>query len=189
MKHLSEESIERYLLEPDRLSSPELERAYTHLKDCPRCRAIHGFLKDFYARLNESSVAEEVTPEHQQTDFAHPVILRPMKDIPEFILGPEARITVLAAESVTANTQRFDTKAALVSEQDKVLMRIVHDRLENRYRMYLIAEDMERIKIAKVSIPALGVDLTTNEHGVAEFVLAPTREEPDWKTIQAVLAS
>ena len=192
MDHLAEESIERYLLEPDRFSDAELYVMYTHLKECPRCRSIRDFLEDFYARLEEASSREAggaVPASPEKTNFAHPVILRPMKDVPEFRLGPEARITVLAAESVVANTHRFTTMAALVSEREKVVMRIIHDRLENRYRMYLIAEDTERVKHTKVSIPALGIDLVTDEHGIAEFVLAPSREEPEWNTLQAVLAS
>lgn len=190
--HLTEEAIERYLLEPDRFEAPELERVYAHLKVCSRCRSVHDFLKDFYARLGESeSVQHEGAEDHlnKKKPLPEPTILHPMRDIPEFALSPGTRITVLAAETSSHSSHRFSTKAALVSEKEKILMRIVHDRLENRYRMYLIAEDVERIRNTKVSIPALGIDLTTNEHGVADFALEPSREEPDWKNIQAVLVS
>jgi hypothetical protein len=190
--HLSEETIERYLLEPNRLASLELEDIYAHLKDCPRCRSVHDFLKDFHARLSapETSMVEFPTVRSdQKKPFAKPIILNPMKEIPDFIPGPEARVTVLAAETTTASTHRFITKAALVSEKDKLLLRIIQDRQDNRYRVYLIADNEDRVRNAKVSIPALGVDLETNEHGIAEFVLAASQEEPDWNTLQAVLAS
>lgn len=192
MDHLPEELIERYLLEPDRISPPELERVYAHLKDCPQCRSVHDFLKDFHARLLEASRAEgnmDESGSRANSSFGRPVVLHPIRDVPDIALEPGARITVLAAETSPANAHRFTTKAALVSEKDKLLLRIVHDRVENRYRMYLIAEDAARTRGTRVSIPALGVDLTTNEHGVAEFVLSASREEPDWATVQAVVAT
>lgn len=190
MDHLSEEVIEKYLLEPDRMSPPDLEKVYAHLKDCVRCRSLYDFLMEFHGQLAEASPVEgQGAGTTGEWSFRKPVVLYPIQNAAEFTpeLGPG--ITVLAAETSPANALRFTAKAALISEKEKLLLRIVHDRMENRYRMYLIAEDADRTRNTRVSIPALGVDLTTNEQGMAEFVLAPSSKEPDWEAVQAIVAT
>ncbi len=98
---------------------------------------------------------------------------------------PEAaRSETGPAEEASGSFQTFST---LATEGGNVLIRVIGNRETGRGRVYILSDDPERTAWAVVSFPELGLDLVTDEHGIATFDLPEHTAPGEWADVTALL--
>ena len=190
MMHIEEYMLERFVLSPQHMDAKTTLAVQSHIDQCTACRETVQFLKSFYTDLKSLDyTASPRTERFLQSLFPSTAVihLKPFRPQPEAASSDARYITVLAAMTEQAVQHRFQTRATLASEQDGTLVKILHDNVANSFKLYILANDDRRRKHALVSIPALSIELVTNEHGQSSFSLPEAMGETDWNSVTAFL--
>ena len=190
MKHIEEQLLERSALRPDKLSEAEEKAVKAHLETCAACRETADYLRSFHRDLKELQYAEPPRiSKLVRSLFPVPnvILLHPFQHEPGVGTLDTKYTTVLAAMTQDTLEQRFETVATLVSEKENALVRIMHDREENTYKLYVRAEDARKRDHVIVSFPELSTDLVTDQHGQDSFRLPESSHVRNWNSMNAML--
>jgi hypothetical protein len=190
MRHIDENMLEQLLKRPDSLSANDRESLDRHLASCSVCRDTIDFLRSIHAELDGT-----IYPGHPRVrelldslfPRAHIIPLTPYRYVPDPPPVEGNSITVLAAMSSDTAEMRFETVATLVSEKDGALVRILHDRSVNQFRVFVNVEDDSKRDHAIVSIPSIPLELVTDSNGQATFEIPRERIPLDWRGLNAML--
>lgn len=190
MGHVNEQKLDLYILKRGAVEESLRVEVEAHLNHCAACTKIFEFLKSFYSELEEyqdvdADMVERIIQNEPRS--SNVIELHPFK--PQ--LGLEAvnsqYLTVLAAMSNQPAQQRYQTVSTLASEKDKALVRIMYDRTEVRYHLYVNTKDPRQCRHAIISFPALSTDFVTDGDGKVSFPAAQQMREKDWSSTECVL--
>lgn len=193
MNHPSEQTIEQLVINPQSLEVNEIDDVKRHLEECAECRDIYNWLKDFYFEWHKFSSSSISVPE-QVTSFVNQIFtedpyvieLKPLINFPKRE-GHGSRLVVLAAQSVRKGHDRFNLVATFVSEEKKVLLRILEDQHTGLLNLFVIRQVGEKQGIALIHIPSLNLELLTNAKGKVSFKPTQKITAENWEQITAFL--
>jgi len=188
VKHLSEHSIELYVLKRTIFDASTRAFMEEHLKSCSICADIERDLRLYHAELHTSMrttsnrvpvindklpTPEEVIPLYPYKHFSNPDVV------------DNRYITVLAAHSPESSPYRFKPVAVYSSPDQKIVVRILQDAEADLYKLYVLSEKQESCRFAVVSFPELQMDLGTDESGRMDFSLPGEKRPSDWHVLHA----
>ncbi|MEX0721400.1 MAG: hypothetical protein WD059_12080 [Balneolaceae bacterium] len=169
MKKISEHIIEQYIRFPQELSLVERKEVSFAIKHSQEAKKIYSFLKEYYQEFDRLfGVQTNIIPlqvAEYKNDKTGPV--------------------VLAAMTPETTTQVLKTKAILVSEERKTLVRILENQLSHSLQFHIISEQKNQVERAILSLVHPEMDLVTDENGKLKNV----RELSDvhWESVSTLL--
>lgn len=171
MKHCDEQLLERFLLDSNRLDDTVRRDIQSHLEACPVCAGTLEFLRSFYEEYRST---RDVTS--KGIDRLMPLLFPSDNIIPlhpfHYTPGPrqdDRYTTVLAAMTNEKGGQRFHTVATLTSESQGTVVRMVYDRSEESFKLYVHSDDPQKREYAIISVPEIGTDFVTDKKGQVTF--------------------
>jgi hypothetical protein len=190
MNHIAEDILERYLVHPETLREGEERFIEEHLATCSICSEIAAFLRAFHEEFASLRYTEHPRV-RKLVDDAFPagnvIALHPFRYTPDMPSHRPEYTTVLAAMTESATTQRFSPVATYASEQEKAVLRILHDNVEDVFKMYLQTDEPRKREFSMVSFPELPAELVTDNAGHVEFKLPPESQPAAWDALHPVL--
>lgn len=176
------------------VSRDEIER---HLAQCSSCHAVYFWLKEYYEDFNATAREEErervagYLDELWNETPGHPGLI-PLQqlDYPEEEQAEdeERSMVVLAAKSKKSPEHRYVQVVALGSSKDQVLARILYDRHEKQYQLYLLSgRDDASVQHAILSLPEWNLELVADQKGKLKFGRSEELLNADWAETQAYL--
>lgn len=169
MKKITEHKIEQYLRFSYELTKEEMEEIKEVLEYSEEAQKMYAFLKQYYDELDRvSGIRSYVIP------------LKTKKDTPQF-----SRPVVLAAMSAEKKAASLVTKATLISEEHKTLVRVLEDQSDHTLQFHVIGERPDNNERAILSVVKHNVDLVTDNRGKLKNV----RELSDihWNEVSTLL--
>jgi len=190
MTHFDEKTIDLFVLNPLLLDEQTRSGLQRHLQECIGCRTLANFLQSYYADLERASKRHQPPSAHQEEvlrsliPHARVIRLFPYRPRLTAALANGHEFVVLAAKSHGKElSSRFETVATLASDEERMLLRVVHDTLTDVFRAYLHADDPSRLNGALVSFESISLNLVLDEKGQKEFTL-PEKDRPrDWSLV------
>jgi hypothetical protein len=183
MRHFSEDELAAMAItrvQGEGVKSPEGD----HLRTCPMCSEKLDFFLQFYTCLGD---------ELQQRHGASASPLRESSDIevviPFSVFQPFAHSgaeqfgdseLILAAKEMSNSSDRYKTVATFSCPNPPAVLRVLEDRHEHHYKIFVLSELSEvrsRVKVAITDDGGRAFAATTNEAGMA-FITVP--EGFDW---------
>jgi hypothetical protein len=138
-RHYTETEIERLIAQPDAVD--------LHLSECDSCRDRFTFLR----RLRREYEATSHEPGDSRIDklvarlsgrtiyHLHPCTIQPDMNS----VGTRSGVVVLAAQDASRATGRYEPMGTFVEKDERILVRVIHDKQEHRYALYLMTEKPE----------------------------------------------
>jgi len=188
VKHLSEHSVELYVLKRTIFDAATRAFMKEHLQACAVCTKLERELRVYHADLDSNLrtashrvpvIAEKVS---EPSDI---IRLYPYKHFPGPGLIESRYISVLAAHSPESFPYRFKPTAVYSSIDQQFVVRIVQDTEANLYKLYVLGAQQEQCRFAIVSFPELQMDLNTDESGKKDFSLPTDKRPSDWHALNA----
>lgn len=189
--HLKESEIEKLAL--TRISNPTEEIIpHENLGLCELCKQKYNYFLDFYSDLEKelnqheninllSKVERILNPKIIQLDYYNPHV-----EAQSFINGKGS--LVLAAKTQEESFTRFSKAAVYSSKDGEVMIRIIKDAQQNKFRLFVLSTLKS---ISKYIVQVLSKDKTSllvsvDESGKGEFEL---NEDIDWLNSKIVIKS
>ncbi|MCX6132443.1 MAG: hypothetical protein NTU47_01405 [Ignavibacteriales bacterium] len=188
VKHISEHSIELYVLKPTIFDAATRAFMEEHLRSCAVCAEVERELRVYHAELNSNprTASDRVRVIIERPSELSSVIrLYPYKHLPGSGFIDNRGITVLAAQSPGSFPHRFKPVAVYSSVDQQIVVRIVQDTEEDLYKLYVLGAQQENCRFAVVSFPELEMDLGTDESGKKDFSLPADKRPSDWYMLNA----
>lgn len=161
-----------------------------HLAECPLCREKLDFLARFHEAISKVSQEPQdprVEALVQRLSGRNVIRLHSFVSQPDLSqLGVRSDVVVLAAQGGAEGAGRFVTVGSFAGEREHVLLRVVHDRDNHRYSLYLLTKKPEAARHARLIITVQGGVLreeVTDASGVAIL-----EEDPSINWREAVVA-
>ena len=183
VKHLSEHSIELYVLKRTIFDAATRSFMQEHLKACPVCAEIERDLRTYHAEIHSSmrSTSSRVQVVGEKASPAEKIIpLYPYKHFSNPDAVDNRYVAVLAAHSPESFPYRFKPVAVYSSPDQEIVVRILQDTDADLYKLYVLAEKQDGCRFAVVSFPELQMDLGTDESGRMDFSLPGEQKPSDW---------
>lgn len=190
MDHITDELLERFVVEPARIDPHLRTSIEDHLSICDRCTSTKTYLAEFYSALTQG---EETHHEGRETFLraisrGHATIpLAPFTHNPDLSLlrGPYA--TVLAAMSERPTRKRFVTFATLGSETHAVVVRLMCDHERGLCLVFVHSDDIRNRAHVVLSVPDKGLEIVTDASGQATLSISGSVEAKEWTGVSGVL--
>jgi hypothetical protein len=185
MSHPTEHRIQIWVDSRDP-ADPSLADVREHLAQCQACQRVAEFLGSISTELRAGppepgpavlAFAESLTTRGQTTRLV------PLRR-PAHRQAPADEPIVLAARSIDS-PMRFRPIAVLASEDESMLLRVVHDAAANVYRISLRCGDMASIRAAIVEVAALDAQCIIDERG--ENVVPVSLPPPEDLVMEAIV--
>jgi hypothetical protein len=187
LKHLSENIIEQYILKSPDIDLEQNNIIERHLTKCSSCSAVYDLLLSFYKDFNEYISASSRTQDRLDSFVATQYPVLPLMPLHVPGIYPAGYTTVLAALTPTQDYGRFKTIVTLASEKEQALVRIIHDVETNKYKFYVLTEDLGRKSYAILSFPEIAADFVTDERGQLEIDIKPADSGKSWTFRRGIL--
>jgi len=190
VKHLSEHSIELYVLKRTIFDAATRTFMEEHLATCKVCAEVERDLRAYHAEFHDSlrTASNRVRLFAEQVSEPSNVIqLYPYKHLPGKNVVDNRYVTVLAAHSPDSYPYRFKPIAVYSSIDQQLVVRILQDMEADLYKLYVLGAKQETCRFAVVSFPDLQMDLSTDESGKKDFTLPAEKRPPDWYALNAVV--
>ena len=163
MKIITDEILHLYVINPELVESELISEIERNIKNSPEFSERLEKIKLFYRKFEKTSNAE-------------PDSNKPPEDpsiITLFPLSTESLDTMayakLAANNDAEPKDLYKYVKTFVSARNLVLIRLHHNFAKNKYRLFLISEDMTNVANVKIKIPELKMELTSNSRGIVEL--------------------
>ncbi|MBI3194480.1 MAG: hypothetical protein HYZ34_08460 [Ignavibacteriae bacterium] len=179
--HLTELELDRIARDSARLSVSEKN----HVDLCDICKEKLEFLQQYYLTLEGemlkpiSERVETLSRKITRSNIIEFKLYQPQIDLNK--LTRTDNTIVLAAQHVAEDTSRFVNVATFASEQTKTLVRVVEDRVEQKYSLHLLAENpilSQFVLVGIVDDSGRSFFVPTNEQGIASL---SSQEIIEWK--------
>jgi hypothetical protein len=190
MGHTREEDLEKFLLDPSGMTPQNTEIIKAHLAECPTCRTVLEFLRDFHARFESTGKSLPARVAAFVDSIAPPanlILLRPFGYKPQPLTGDARYTTVLAAVTDSTLSQRYRVLATFAAEEQATIVRIVLDQTVRTITTYVQTGVLEKRAFAIVSLPDLALDFVCDKNGEVETVPPPSMLSADLGSTAAVL--
>lgn len=168
MREVNEHIIERYIRYPETLSEQERREVEQLLEDSAEAKAIHRFLTKYYAEFDELT---------QVNSGVIPLSIKPKANIS----GP----VILAAKSSSNSPKALVTKATLISEEQKTLVRVLENQETELLQFHVLSEREQLNGYTILSLDNPQVDLVTDANGKLKDVKGLSNVK--WEQVQALL--
>jgi hypothetical protein len=180
MEHISDEIIYLFVINPNAIESAERTIIEKHIDNCSHCKEFLEESTNLFKTLN-TLTSDRVSKE----DFFNKMKTS-LKYLNSSIETEENQNILHLYEQYKLNkgSQNFLRLAAMqnaslqnrdryintyASAQNFVLMRVMYTSTTKGYQLYLICEDMERVKCAIVSLEGINKDLVADENGIVSL--------------------
>ncbi|MCP9291479.1 hypothetical protein [Gracilimonas sediminicola] len=168
MSKIDEYKIEQYIRFAEELTEEEKNEVERLIETSDEMQAIYLFLKQFYEEFDKASrVSKAVIPLTLLQKHQHS--------------GP----VVLAAMTKESSASGLVTKATLVSEERKTVVRILEDEQSHSLQFHVIGNQKQPNSYVILSLLNPQVDLVTNEKGKLKGV--QELSDIDWSTVSTLL--
>jgi hypothetical protein len=168
LSKISEHKIEQFIRFSYELSREEKEAIKREVETSEEAQKIFQFLSDYYEELDKTNkLSAHLIPLNIFKEKQHP--------------GP----VVLAAMSTEIEESTLTTKATLVSEEHKTLVRILENRKNKSLQFHVIGEDIDRNRHAILSLVQQEIDLVTDQYGKLKGV--QELSDIKWDEVPALL--
>jgi hypothetical protein len=151
-----------------------------HLRECEFCREILDELQALNQCIEQSSMTDLPLAAQRKADelyraalAAHIIDLKPLTDILSLAAA-------LAADGATGEDAEVRNLATLYAENPEVVLRLMHDRRQERGYLQLISPDPALVANVLVQVPELSWELLTDESGRADMEIDQPR---DWNKL------
>ncbi|WP_103665894.1 hypothetical protein [Gracilimonas amylolytica] len=168
MKRIQEKDIEQFVRFPHRLNADEINEIREAIDDSDETREIYEFYCDFYKeydRVSEKRVYTIQLSTYKTTRIHGPVIL--------------------AAKSIADDHEKLKTLATLVSEEHKVVVRVLENSTDASIQIHVLNNKSESIGHTVLSLPEYDLDIVTDKHGKVKGIKNLSGVE--WKRIKPIL--
>jgi len=172
MRHCDEQLLERFLLDSSKLDDVVRGDIQSHLEVCAVCAGTLEFLRSFYEEYRSTGDLATKGIDRLMVGLfpsgyiipLHPFLYTPGPQQPD-----DRYTTVLAAMTDEKGGQRFHTVATLTSESQGTVVRMVYDRSEESFKLYVHSDDPQKREYAIISVPEIGADFVTDKKGQVTF--------------------
>ena len=148
MKHITDEILNIYLLDSSVLEKRKVEEIELHLSKCKECKKFYEEMKSFYIDLNELENKEQHSYKleslYSESDEKNNLMSLAAQD----------------AEEVEKGFRYFNTYA---TAEKLILMRAFKDISTGEFIIYLVCENVEKIKNALVNIQGIDEDFVSDK--------------------------
>ncbi|MFA5404932.1 MAG: hypothetical protein WC358_08365 [Ignavibacteria bacterium] len=149
-KHIEDKILNIYILNPDILDSTDLININIHLIECQRCnkyyeemKEFHNFIKELPDYRNSISVENEIKPQRESNIF-----LLKSSNLLELELNNNIKLAAMHKKDKTSSYTYVDT---YTSAKKYLMMRVLRDNKTGEYVLFLICDDMDKVKNALLS--------------------------------------
>lgn len=190
MKHIDENTLERFVLQPGRLDKELVHSIGEHLSQCRTCSETLEFLTSVHSDLNsldyhnQNRIDGFVRALFRTSNVIPLVPFKPRLDLNAF---DGKYTTVLAAMTKPVDQSRFHTLGTFASQTENAVLRVTHDRQAQALRLYVHSEDPRASAYSIISTPELSTDFVTDVHGHLTIAATETLLNADWNSLKPVL--
>ncbi|WP_020403680.1 hypothetical protein [Gracilimonas tropica] len=169
MKRISEHTIEQYIRFSYELSTAKKEEIRKAIEESAEAKKIYEFLVKYYQELDRLSDTRTsiISLKAFRYDSKEP--------------GP----VVLAAMTSEQKKRSLTTKATLVSEEYKTLVRVLEKEADHSLQFHVISGDSDRSRYAILSLVNPEIDLVTDQNGKLKDVR--NLSDLNWDSISSIL--
>lgn len=149
MKHITDEILNVYILNSSSLTIKKIEEIEVHLSECKDCEKYYNELKSFYSDLNNLEKSDMYSYEL--------ISLYPEID--------ENNTMSLAAQNDEQDKGGYKYFNTYATAEKLILIRAFRNYPTGEFNLYLICEDVEKIKNALVNIRGIDKDFISDKEG------------------------
>jgi hypothetical protein len=176
--HYTEEQLEALIRRPSAAEADD------HLRVCPMCKSKHEFLMQFHEAFAEELVkpVDARIERLAQQRSANIIELKPYQasvDISQIGIGEKTLL--LAAQHIEEDTARYVAVGTFASLEAKTLVRVVHDRMQGTYRIFVLAQDLDHMRHVLVVIRRTDGQTTRLVTDASGMSVLNVTDAPDWK--------
>lgn len=183
LDHLSEHIIEK-LLRDSTLSQRRISQINAHLAECRECRNIYKWLKSFYQELNRIETPTFVDRRLDRNTIGT-IKLAPLHfEKPERSTRHSSMVLVAKSEE---KTSQYEHVVTLASEEQHILVRVLHDNRRQTYRLFLITPEHLGRAHSIVELSSCQRALITDQAGKANFTLKKDPGSELWQDTRGIL--
>ena len=187
-KHLTEEQLEKIALQFNNTNNEEIDN--TGLQSCDYCKNRLQLLIDFYNQLDEN-ISEpafgKVDKLAKSLSDTNRISLEYFRASVDSSLPEEKRMIVLAAAHRQDDNSRFATIGTYASEPDQILIRVLEDRSEKTFNIFILSENQQyscNIILLVTDINDMIHSIAANAEGTA---MLSGDVEIDWKNTKIII--
>jgi len=198
--HIDDKILNVFIINPDILDLVEVKRIKLHLKECSECKQYYEELLEFHNFLKELPEYEnEIISKPNKERYEKNNILL-MTPYGPFESVAENNIRLAAMDKANKNSP-FSYVNTYASAQKYVMVRVLKNNETGEYILFLLCDDMEKVKNALFCFDGFGKYCIADEKGkivlqqdyfvdnldfivflpVARFKLASTSEDTEYE--------
>jgi hypothetical protein len=179
MKHISDENIYLYVINPALLGIEALRVIESHLEGCSECREFVSVAENFLNEYRKLKDLKLDSPEHagkiemlrlrsglrshRLPQFSsNSMVLKPFN----FFTGSERRFSKLVAEQKPEDQDRFRHIYTYASAHKLVILRVLYNPAKKEYSLYLVCDDMSKAGNALINFEGEDVEYVTDNDGI-----------------------
>lgn len=189
--HINEIELEKLALVTVEGNLPVISKTDEHLKICLVCKQKYLFYRDFYINLKDElnkPVDDRITEFIHKLSSSNIIYLKPYSAKPDFEkIGIGENSYVLAAQTVTEETVRYQSTATFASELVHAVVKINEDTENKLYQLFVLSENEDHrshILIGIAEEDSEKVLIPTNRDGYAEL---PYSDSINWREATIIL--
>ncbi|MFU8860560.1 MAG: hypothetical protein ACNA8K_09060 [Cyclonatronaceae bacterium] len=190
MKHPDDHLILRFVRNPQSLDPFMATQLQYHLLSCAACRGVVDSYRDFITIFGEvKPVRQRFIERHLNRLFPEEtmMVLRPIEQVLPDLKLSEPEGLVLAAMTPVAAPAFGSNLATYASSEHETLARIMQGEESGLFRLYVISSDPDRMSDVIFTIPALEIDIVTDERGKGVFRVDEALGAVNWGRYEPVL--
>lgn len=168
MKRIQEKDIEQFVRFPHRLNADKINDIREAIDDSDETREIYEFYCEFYKEYDR--VSEKRAYTIQLSTFRKTRIHGPV---------------ILAAKSVADDHEKLKTLTTLVSEEHKVVVRVLENSTDASIQIHVLNNKSESIGHTVLSLPEYDLDIVTDEQGKVKGI--KNLSDVEWNRIKPIL--
>jgi len=190
LKHPDDHLIQRYVRNPKSVDPFIATQLQYHLLSCRSCMGVADAYRDFikiFAEVEPLRVRK--IERHLARLFPEEtlMVLKPIEQVLPDLKIQEPHELVLAAMTPVATSAFGSNLATYASSEHETLARIMQGEEPGLFRLYVISSDPARMKDVIFAIPALEIDLVTDQRGKGVFRIDQALGAVNWGRYEPVL--
>ena len=150
LKHITDEILNVYILNSSSLKENKIEEIENHLTKCKDCKKYYKDLKLFYSDLNNLKNSNKYSHE--------------LKSL--YTESDDNNVMSLAAKNAEKDRDGYKYFNTYATAEKLILIRAFRNNSTGDFNLYLICENVEKIKNALVNIDGIDEDFVSNKEGL-----------------------
>jgi len=149
LKHITDEILNVYILNSSSLKENKIEEIENHLTKCKDCKKYYKDLKLFYSDLNNLKNSNKYSHE--------------LKSL--YTESDDNNVMSLAAQNAEKDRDGYKYFNTYATAEKLILIRAFRNNSTGDFNLYLICENVEKVKNALFNIEGIDYDYISNEKG------------------------